>query len=79
MYAQYAFLDKEIVIIVDIRSNGLNIMSYFGHIVPHSFHIVPHRKLASLKKIPTGIFTMCPDCLMIMKNIAALILCLNRD
>ena len=93
MYTQYAFLDKEIVIIVDI-SNGLNIMSYFGHIVPHSFRIVPHsylcevsietpsmfthRKLASLKKIPTGVFTMCPDCLMIMKNIAALILCLNR-
>ena len=65
MYTQYAFLDKEIVIIVDI-SNGLNIMSYFGHIVPHSFRIVPHsylcevsietpsvfthRKLASLKK-----------------------------
>jgi hypothetical protein len=47
-------------------SNGLNIMSYFKHIVPHSFHIethsfsckvsietpavFTHRKLASLKK-----------------------------
>ena len=52
-------------------------MSYFGHIVPHSFlcefsietpSVFTHRKLVSLLKIPTGIFTMCSECLIITKQ-----------
>ena len=55
-------------------SSGLDIMSYFGHIVPHSFYIVPHsflckvsietpavfahRKLAGLKKY-RQVFLLC--------------------
>ena len=63
-------------------------MSYFGHIVPHSFlckvsietpAVFTHRKLASLRKIPTGIFTMCSDCLVIVKYAIALINHSNKD
>ena len=50
--------------VVSPLRNGLNIMSYFKHIVPHSFlckvsietpAVFTHRELANLLKIPTGI------------------------
>jgi hypothetical protein len=40
--------------------------------------VFTHSKLANLSKIPTGIFTMCSDYLILKKNIAVLILCLYR-